>query len=91
MILWKREFMIFVEVVNKNMFQCDLHVKCLFVVYKNTWTSYVYTYWRVFSFFTDVNECASNPCVHGNCRHNIVSYMCQCDSGYDGVNCHLGM
>lgn len=33
------------------------------------------------------DECASNPCVHGNCSDRIASYKCLCDPGYMGVRC----
>ncbi|NWJ07079.1 CRUM1 protein, partial [Crypturellus undulatus] len=36
---------------------------------------------------TNIDECFSNPCVHGNCTDRIASYECSCDPGYTGVNC----
>ncbi|XP_061173563.1 fibropellin-1-like [Saccostrea echinata] len=34
-----------------------------------------------------VDECASSPCVHGNCSNEYLYYECICDPGYTGVNC----
>ncbi|XP_062612220.1 uncharacterized protein LOC134274009 [Saccostrea cucullata] len=34
-----------------------------------------------------VDECASSPCVHGNCSNEYLYYECFCDPGYSGVNC----
>ncbi|XP_053388454.1 uncharacterized protein LOC128551583 [Mercenaria mercenaria] len=36
----------------------------------------------------DINECASNPCLHGaTCFDLINEYFCGCISGYTNVNC----
>ncbi|KAM4722871.1 protein crumbs homolog 1 [Rhinophrynus dorsalis] len=37
----------------------------------------------------DVNECLSNPCLHGNCTDSVAGYMCQCQTGYTGANCEI--
>merc|ERR1719369_223887 len=29
----------------------------------------------------DINECESNPCVHGSCTDGVNSYTCQCEPG----------
>ena len=36
------------------------------------------------------NPCESNPCVEGVCRNNETDYICQCLSGFVGVNCSTG-
>jgi N-acetylglucosamine-6-sulfatase len=37
----------------------------------------------------DINECDSNPCVHGTCSTpNVASYQCTCDAGWTGTNCN---
>ncbi|XP_038672075.1 delta and Notch-like epidermal growth factor-related receptor [Scyliorhinus canicula] len=33
------------------------------------------------------DECASNPCHHGNCSSNTDGYVCVCEEGYWGDNC----
>ncbi len=34
-----------------------------------------------------VDDCASNPCVHGACRAISAGYECSCDAGYTGRRC----
>ncbi|XP_065938160.1 fibropellin-3-like [Magallana gigas] len=36
---------------------------------------------------SDIDECASSPCIHGNCSDNVNGYRCLCDSGYAGLHC----
>jgi hypothetical protein len=48
---------------------------------------------------TNVDECASTPCVHvtwdgvatptGECIDLVDSYACNCDSGWNGTNCNI--
>lgn len=37
--------------------------------------------------FTDVDECASNPCINGACVNDLNFYACNCDPGWSGYNC----
>jgi len=30
------------------------------------------------------DECASSPCVHGDCTDGVNSYSCKCSDGYTG-------
>ena len=40
--------------------------------------------------FTDIDECASNPCQNGGvCIDGINGYTCNCAPGYTGVNCEI--
>lgn len=39
---------------------------------------------------TDVDDCRSSPCKHGNCTDNINGYNCTCDTGYTGTSCDIG-
>ncbi|XP_065195919.1 uncharacterized protein LOC135827325 isoform X2 [Sycon ciliatum] len=35
----------------------------------------------------DIDECASNPCVNGNCTSGIQWFTCSCDVGWTGNLC----
>ena len=42
--------------------------------------------------FTDINECASDPCQNdGTCTDQVNAYICTCDLGYTGVHCEIGI
>ena len=41
-----------------------------------------------FSIQTDINECASSPCLHGGtCNDQVGNYSCECTTAWAGVNC----
>ena len=35
----------------------------------------------------DVEECASSPCVNGDCNNGMNFYTCDCHVGWSGTNC----
>ncbi|KAM6166169.1 protein crumbs homolog 1 isoform 2-T2 [Erethizon dorsatum] len=37
----------------------------------------------------NIEECFSNPCIHGNCSDRVAAYHCRCEPGYTGVNCEV--
>ncbi len=37
----------------------------------------------------DIDECASDPCLFGECQDGIAEYICLCEPGYEGTNCEL--
>ena len=40
---------------------------------------------------TDIDECASNPCLNGaTCTQSLNLYTCSCATGYTGMNCETG-
>ena len=42
-------------------------------------------------FLTDVNECVDEPCKNGGtCIDEFNEYICNCASGYTGINCETG-
>ena len=44
-----------------------------------------------FSFFLDINECASNPCLNeATCVDQVNGYVCNCKDGYLGDHCQTG-
>ena len=40
--------------------------------------------------YADINECASNPCLHGTCQDLVDEFFCNCTAGYTGYNCSEG-
>lgn len=36
---------------------------------------------------TDLDDCASQPCVHGSCRDFLAGYECRCHPGFAGQLC----
>ena len=38
-------------------------------------------------FFADIDECLSDPCLHGICTNTPASFKCTCLVGYTGVLC----
>ena len=49
---------------------------------------------NVFFCFADIDECANTTdnCTNGaTCVNTIGGYMCDCQTGYEGVYCETGM
>jgi hypothetical protein len=36
---------------------------------------------------TNIDECASNPCLRGECIDLVDGYLCICSQGFEGLNC----
>lgn len=36
---------------------------------------------------TEINECASGPCIYGTCKDLLADYQCDCEPGYTGKDC----
>ena len=39
---------------------------------------------------TEIDECQSSPCIHGNCSDHLSYYTCDCHAGYTGSHCQTG-
>ena len=51
----------------------------------------LYGYFQNDHFYSDIDECQSNPCLNGGtCRNLENHYMCDCQTGYEGLNCQTG-
>ena len=37
----------------------------------------------------DVDECASDPCIHGVCIDLRTTYRCSCERDWEGENCDI--
>ena len=38
----------------------------------------------------DIDDCASQPCVHGFCTDEFNGFKCACVAGYSGDTCDTG-
>ena len=38
-------------------------------------------------FSANIDECAPQPCQHGDCTDRVNGYTCTCQAGYTGTNC----
>uniref|UniRef100_A0A4W3K6J7 Crumbs cell polarity complex component 1 n=1 Tax=Callorhinchus milii TaxID=7868 RepID=A0A4W3K6J7_CALMI len=43
--------------------------------------------WTGLNCEVNINECQSNPCVHGNCTDKVSAYKCICAPGFTGTRC----
>ena len=39
----------------------------------------------------DIQECNSNPCIHGDCVDRVGGYTCYCYDGFKGDNCTINI
>ena len=47
---------------------------------------------HIMLFIAEINECESNPCLNnGECNDFLDGFNCTCATGYEGVNCNIGM
>ena len=43
-------------------------------------------------FFTEINECDSNPCINnGSCTDLIADFRCTCIAGFTGKQCQVNI
>lgn len=51
---------------------------------------FVWTTFHIWSIVPDIDECASSPCLFGNCTDQVNRYVCNCVAGYTGYICDTG-
>ena len=86
--------------LQRDLLSTNLHVRLYSVIYCPQTYMYGFTAWftvhkltctalqRDFTFVSDIDECASNPCRNGgNCTDGINGYTCTCETGYEGTHC----
>ena len=45
----------------------------------------------MFWLLTDIDECLEpSMCLYGDCTNTVGSYMCTCDTGFEGSACSQG-
>ena len=45
---------------------------------------------HVFDLFSDIDDCALNPCQNGgSCTDGVNQFTCQCEPGFSGINCEI--
>lgn len=40
---------------------------------------------KILGQFSDIDECAISPCIHGTCEDAINNFTCICDMGYTDI------
>ncbi|XP_035671876.1 neurogenic locus notch homolog protein 1-like [Branchiostoma floridae] len=53
----------------------------------HTWELHGADYSNMYALCTDLDDCASSPCAHGNCTDGVGSYTCSCENGWGGTDC----
>jgi len=57
---------------------------------KSTTTYFVHNVKSVIC-VSEVDDCQSNPCVHGICVDALYTFKCQCESGFTGATCDVNI
>ena len=68
--------------------------ECTFMYCHKTLIHYLIHYLlkQLCSYFTDINECESNPCqFNGICTDHPDKYTCVCQAGRHGISCEFGI
>nr|XP_014428507.1 protein crumbs homolog 2 isoform X2 [Pelodiscus sinensis] len=40
---------------------------------------------------SNIDDCKSSPCVHGDCMDSVADFQCDCHRGYIGKRCHINV
>ena len=73
-------------VLNVAFIKYDLNFMFSFIYMPHTMYNLIIIH--IIFFISDIDECASFPCLNGgSCTNDVDQFVCQCASGFTGDTC----